>query len=685
MRVLVLGSSSFAAQGLVEVLLNENHEVFTLDRGRRGESRGTRLKAPIAGYLDASSALGHMDVIVNFTLLKGESVDANLSYLSIVSQMGGALGLQKLIHVSSLSVVDQCSRRVDESTPLENHVKHKGEYSRVKIETERWLREHWKQGVLEILRPGFILAPGLIDPIVGIGKTLPLGRLLCLGSASGIVPIIHRDTVHIAISRLIIQEGKSCLGSSLLVAPNSPTRHDYLLFASEALGMAQSVWVLPRWCWILLLLAGSGAMSVVRRRWTHLLARMGHMLEARTYDGSDTGRRLGLDLRCDWQRTLLEGRCGSRRNYAAVSKSIASNVHQRSDEKDHETCLLYVGCGRIVRERHFPALRQLGYSGLVEWWDPYLAEEPSADGLRLHRLTSLTESRAKRVVIATPSFARAENLVHLPQSARRILMEKPLATRMQECEDILLSIPSEADAYVLHNYRFKENVAQLTGFLARVNSGRLLQVRLRFDSPPVALDGATWMRDERRSRTLLSDYAIHFLDLALLFGEGEPSISGLRSEQNQRGETSRIDGVLRCDNHTVDFCLRQGGNERRCELEYLFENYTCVLRFFPDTFEASLGRRTFLDALHTAGSEMHSVAKKLTEKIGWSEGDQSHRRVLGSFLGLSSEIDLESLRLDRLMKLYSCIFAVGDSVYGVSPVDLSAPRNPTTCAPASHH
>ncbi|MBI1840566.1 MAG: NAD-dependent epimerase/dehydratase family protein [Verrucomicrobia bacterium] len=675
MRILVLGSSSFAAQGLVELLQEEGHAVLTLDRGRAEDSRPARLKAPISGFVDAVASLGEVDVVVNFILLKDESLEANLGFLKTLLRIGEILQVWKLIHISSVSVVSRKSRGVDESTALEENVRHKGDYSRLKIETERWLRKSWKRGVLEIVRPGFILGGGLVDPIIGIGKTLPLGRLLCLGSASCVVPVIHREAVHRAIARLIARRAAPPLASYLLVSPQSPTRREYLRFASRSLGLGEEVWFLPRSCWMLLLMAGSGALSLLRGRRVNLLARMGHMLDVRNYDASETGRQLGMDLRCDWQETLLDARPAALRNYSLPDAGGIPKPMEKLLEADHEGCVLFIGCGRIVRDRHFPALRELGYQGRVEWWDPFLAKPPEPRGLRLNRIGSLGESRANQVILASPSFARAESLAGLPVSTSRVLMEKPFATGPQESGRILGSIPSGAHAYVLHNYRFKENVRRMVAFLGTVHSGRLIHVRLRFDSPPVALDGAAWLRKERLSRTLLCDYAIHFLDLALLLREGPPRVDTLRHEENARGETALIQGVLRCDNHAVDFLLRQGGNERRCEIEYIFEHYTCMLRFFPDTFEPSLGRRTFVDPLRASAREMAALGSKIAERAGFGTPDPSHRRVLRSFLGQSHEADLRDVKLGRLIGFYSCLFAIGDSVYGGAEAAAPAPSS----------
>src|SRR5207253_9072484 len=120
----------------------------------------------------------------------------------------------------------------------------------------------------------------------------------------------------------------------------------------------------------------------------------------------------------------------------------------------------------------------------------------------------------------------------------------------------------QANVLACHNYRWKQNVRRMLGTIERYNPGRLRHVTVRFQSPPVSNDSAGWLRDERKVRTLLMDYSLHFLDLACMFGAGEWAIGQVRHELNSQVQTQTIEGNLRA-NYSVHFFLAQGFSPRR--------------------------------------------------------------------------------------------------------------------------
>jgi len=114
-----------------------------------------------------------------------------------------AYGVEKLVHVSSLSVLHNAALAgglVSESSPLEAHPEERGAYSRAKLEAEALVRAAVadKQLPAVILRPGHIWTEDgpLLSPAVGMRA----GRLLLmLGDPELLLPLVHVDDVVSAL------------------------------------------------------------------------------------------------------------------------------------------------------------------------------------------------------------------------------------------------------------------------------------------------------------------------------------------------------------------------------------------------------------------------------------------------------------------------------------------------------
>lgn len=112
-------------------------------------------------------------------------------------------GVQQLVHVSSLSVVDAAGasggRPIDEETPLEPNPEARGAYTQAKLEAERTVSAAAGEGLpCVILRPGVIFGGGL--PLVTPAVARRAGkRWVYLGTGRLAVPLVYIDDVIDAI------------------------------------------------------------------------------------------------------------------------------------------------------------------------------------------------------------------------------------------------------------------------------------------------------------------------------------------------------------------------------------------------------------------------------------------------------------------------------------------------------
>ncbi len=182
MKVLVLGSSSFAAQGLVDDRLAQSgHEVWSFDRTAQASNKPRALSGSYEKAGEVLAEIGECDVIINFAIVKFGTVEENRALLEHIIDAARAVRAKLFIQVSSISVLPSQVSVVDESMPA-GEAKWKGPYARIKADAEQLLLKEWRDKPLLFVRPGFLLAEGIVDTMVGIGRALPGGHVLGLGN-----------------------------------------------------------------------------------------------------------------------------------------------------------------------------------------------------------------------------------------------------------------------------------------------------------------------------------------------------------------------------------------------------------------------------------------------------------------------------------------------------------------------
>ncbi len=664
MKILLIGSTSFASAGLCGVLRAAGHEVWTYDRRKPShvEDAYALVGNPLTMAETLPAQLPAVDVIINYLLLKGAGVEGNISFCAQLLALQEKLGARRLLHVSSVITASLVDEVVTEATAIDRRFDQKPPYSKLKIATELWLSDHHRFGEIVFIRPGFIAGEGLNDPIPGMAKLLPTQRLLGLGRSRVVVPIIGRDMLNEGILRLCSVPLPRSQTVALFTDKNSPTRQEFLSYCCDRVGLGSRPLHLPGWFWAAGLVAASPLFSLLKRSRQNLLAKFRHNLRVRSYDPRATEQLLDMSFSWDWKE-LLDG-CFERQAVNYRLPSLVDDYQRILAEPRHaQTSVLFVGFGRIVQERHLPALANMGYTGEVEWYDPYGRPPATIPGsIRLKRLESLEEATATHAVIATPAGVRARLLRQLPQAVQSVLLEKPLALDASGISEIEQSLGGRR-AYVVHNYRYKPVVQKLLNQLQRQAPGSLLETRLHFDSPAVDQDGAVWLRDEAQARTLLVDYALHFIDLATMMAAGKAGAKDSMILKNLKGQLESLRVTLAGPETRAVIMLRQGARQRRCHLEFVFQNYTVRLRFFPESMSVAYGQYTFMDDLRAGCGEVRAVVRKIGEKFFGMKPEPSHQYVLGAFLGIYPASGIADIELGKIKPFYEMLLGLADTIY----------------------
>jgi len=654
MKILLIGSSSFVAQGFCGSTQSLQHDLLLFKRGA-GASSETVLKGDLSSLAQHAGLVKACDVVVNFAVLKDRSIEENIKAIEGILKFCRETGVKNFIHISSISVYDTKTSVVDETSPLPADPLSKGAYASIKIAVDQYLETQTIAPDLKIalIRPGFVLGPGIANPFPGIGIRLPCNRLLLFGSGRVHLPLVSRDFVHRMIHRLFEHtqskpvEVFHCFDATFL------NRRTYLKTCNDVLGVSKKVICLPGLFWYL---AGFAIDSLLRVAGIgpKVMRSIKNSCSGQRYTAEATERELGISEKLDLKTTLTEIMTGQDQGYHLFP--IPEDTHAQPAN------LNFIGCGRIFKSAHLHALSLLGWDHKkIQCFD--VAGREEAFG-RVQEISQFSAVPNSVHIVASPAVYHVDAAKLLLTGPGICMVEKPLALGPSEWAVWKDLQTQDVTVGIFHNYRFKKNTRKMRKFLKTYPSGKLLGAHLLFQSPPVRNDDSPWIRDERKSRSLLMDYSIHFLDLLCMFSTKSWRADSIQHTIDLNGDTSVIQGVCSSEDYPATFHLQQGFGPRTCRIEYVFQNYTCVLSFFPDSFTARMSNNgAGSDWLSTLSSTKATVSK-IAEKVSKKPSDGSHAYCYRAILadGSSSEIGM-----DQLESFYQLLFEISDQVYEETP------------------
>jgi nucleoside-diphosphate-sugar epimerase len=655
-RILLCGHTSFAAQGLSRKLEQGGHEVVCFGRGPIARN-GQTVTGPVS-KLDENPHLDQpFDTLVNFLLLKDADVAANVEFIEALARFCRVRRVKHLVHVSSISVYSSSWRAFRENSRVEENPAKKGAYGALKVATDAWLRAHPIEGTkITLLRPGFIMGEGLVDPIIGVGARLPTNKVLCLGNSRCEMPVFSRELLADVVLKVVGRIQEPSPEIFLLTNPNSPTRARYLATCCGEIGVGRGVLRVPVLLWRIAGIGGELFTRLIGQKQMKVYQKIGSICRGARFDSSETQRTLDLDFGFDWRQKLR----------ASMDGQLPLDSKQQPDGAcvDRAGPIVFLGCGRIVKTRHLPSLPKLPYRGDVDFYD---VSRYTDSGQQVQSILDTPLPAAGAYVIATPGPKHIEAIDQLKPTRGPVLVEKPLAYSRDELQRWeQLARQREDPIFVCHNYRFKTNVLTMQRHLAKFNPGRLLSVNVLFQSPPVTNETAVWARKERQARTLLMDYGLHFLDVACMFSCEPWQVKFAEHHCNRLGQTDAIRGAVSSPDYSVTFELRQGFMPRKARVEFVFQNYNTILNFFPDTFLAQMSPESFGHHYRAGWENLKATGVKIWEKLSNRLQDDSHAEVLRILMdsrpGVGSQI-----RIDALSNFYHMLFDIGQRVYGSEP------------------
>jgi nucleoside-diphosphate-sugar epimerase len=302
-KILLLGSSSFAARGLITRLEEDGHEVYTFHRGDTGR-KDSRIYGSVMDLGGNTFLNESFDIIINYIVIKDGTVEENGAYIDELLRFCETCGAERLIHISSVSVYAGSVHHVVEDAAVEQDPGKKGAYGALKVIQDLHLGKR-KNTRLEVVyvRPGFILGKGLENPIIGMAMRLGGGLVLQLGSGRNRVPVTTRQLVNDAVTRLTATQLDETEMVVVVADKGSPSRREWLEECCTCAGIGKTVIGLPKWLWQCAGLSGELAARVLRRE-VRPMNVVANMCREMTYDASRSEEFLKLDFSCNWHAEL---------------------------------------------------------------------------------------------------------------------------------------------------------------------------------------------------------------------------------------------------------------------------------------------------------------------------------------------------------------------------------------------
>lgn len=215
-----------------------------------------------------------------------------------------------------------------------------------------------------------------------------------------------------------------------------------------------------------------------------------------------------------------------------------------------------VGCGNIARRAHVPAWLDKPEVKIVALCDPsiqamkQITERHQLDCSLHQDFDEMLETVRPDVVdVCSPTPFHYPLAKRALESGAHVLLEKPPAQTLQQATELdSIARAKGLKLGVSFNYRYRDLVHNLKQTQQSGVLGEIVKVHITHHGPLIFTD-AEWTWDERKSRYLLWESGIHFLDILVhLFGPHEEIISVVPTVHPGIKHTTDIEVIVRFAN-----------------------------------------------------------------------------------------------------------------------------------------
>ena len=156
------------------------------------------------------------------------------------------------------------------------------------------------------------------------------------------------------------------------------------------------------------------------------------------------------------------------------------------------------------------------------------AAEVNTDRIYSDYSQLIREADIDAVSICSVSCYHAEQAVAAAEAGKHVLLEKPMATSMQQCRDIVRACDKAGVVCMIaHNQRYKANYRAVRRVIQSGEIGAVQAVRVESLSHTISEPGHWALDGARGGGGVVISLAIHRIDLARFFAGNIKRVSGL--------------------------------------------------------------------------------------------------------------------------------------------------------------
>ncbi|MGB6116610.1 MAG: Gfo/Idh/MocA family oxidoreductase [Mesorhizobium sp.] len=188
-----------------------------------------------------------------------------------------------------------------------------------------------------------------------------------------------------------------------------------------------------------------------------------------------------------------------------------------------------IGAGMMGREhiRNIALLQGAAFTALSDPDESSRILSAAAIGGRVASFADhrdlIAADLADAYIVASPNDTHAQILRDLLATDKPVLVEKPLATTLDDCRELMgLAARRNAPVWVAMEYRYMPPVQALIGKLRSGEAGRLRMISIREHRFPFLVKVGDWNRFSQRTGGTLVEKCCHFFDLMRLLAQAEP-------------------------------------------------------------------------------------------------------------------------------------------------------------------
>jgi predicted dehydrogenase len=315
-----------------------------------------------------------------------------------------------------------------------------------------------------------------------------------------------------------------------------------------------------------------------------------------------------------------------------------------------------VGAGLVVGDLHLPALRglpQVEVAAVCET-DPLRARRFQDRILGSRVYASLDEllsgsDRIDFVDIATPAQTHFELARQALEAGLHVLIEKPLAlTAKQGAELAALARARGRKLCVLQTYRFRTPMLRADAALSAGTLGTLSKInvtaRWQYD---LFEDRKSWDWADKRTRLLLYELGVHYVDIAVHVGGPVQTILGFDAVTDpESGAVTGLSALLEHETGSVsvlDFAVLASSQFIRIEL--FGSKSDASIKLWPESF---VSRRGIINPVKEIKAEVRRTADFIAQNVadrlgraGVKRRALPHYRVMSAFVDAIMQPELD--------------------------------------------